>query len=322
MEFIRGLHNVKGRHRGCVATIGNFDGVHRGHQAVIGQVARQSMLLGLPSTLITFEPQPREHFQGKGPTPSRLTRLREKIEALRKLHIDRMLCLKFDRALAELPAETFVQRILIEGLAIRYLVVGDDFRFGARRSGDFSLLQRMGRDFDFGVEPTQTLALDGQRVSSTWVREALVQGDMELARRLLGRPYQICGRVAHGEKIGRTLGVPTANIRLQRRVSPVSGVFVVEVHRIDGAPWPGVASVGTRPVLGGRQMLLEVHLFDFSRDMYGAHVQVDFLHKLRDELNFDSLDELKQAMGRDIRDAREWLSARDARHAEKAIGNS
>jgi len=322
MEFIRGLHNVKDRHRGCVATIGNFDGVHLGHQSVISQLASRSAAYRLPSTLVIFEPQPREHFKGNAPVPARLTRLREKIEALRALRVDRVLCLRFSQSLAALPPDAFVRSILVDGLAVRYLVIGDDFRFGARRAGDFSLLRTLGLQFGFEVEPTETFALDGERVSSTRVRETLECGDLESAARLLGRPYQICGRVAHGEKVGRTLGVPTANIHLLRRVSPLHGIYVVQVHRLAKQPVFGIASIGTRPTIGGRPMLLEVHLFDFDREIYGTHVQVDFLHKVRDEKNFNSLDELRLAMEQDIRGARSWLSQHTARPGGRASGNS
>jgi len=318
MEFIRGLHNLQDRHRGCVATIGNFDGVHRGHQAVIGQLAAKAAAMHLPSTLIIFEPQPRELFHKNSEVPSRLTRLREKLQALRSQAVERVLCLRFDEWLASLPPEEFVQRILVDGLGLRSLVIGDDFRFGARRAGDFALLQQLGLRHGFEVVPTQTFMLDGERVSSTRLRAALADGDLELAERLLGRPYRICGRVAHGEKLGRTLDVPTANIQLHRLVTPLHGIFVVEVFGIHREAIPGVASIGSRPAVGGTRTLLEVHLFDFDREIYGKYLQVDFLHKLRDEQNFSSLDDLKRAMKQDIRQARDWFD----QHRHGGIGHA
>jgi len=312
MELIRGLHNLKNRHRGCVATIGNFDGVHRGHQAIIHQLAEKGRALHLPTTVIIFEPQPLEHFQGNGSVPSRLTRLREKLQAMRRFPVDRVLCLRFDNHLAGLSPQEFIRRILIDGLAVKYLVIGDDFRFGARRAGNFQLLKDSGERNGFTVEPMQTYELEGERVSSTRIREALHRDDLDLAERLLGRPYRICGRVAHGEKLGRTLGVPTANVHLHRLVTPLHGIYVVEVYGIDHAAVPGVASIGTRPAVGGDRTLLEVHLLDFTREIYGHYIQICFLKKLREEQNFSSLEELKDAMQRDIHRARAWFSQRQS----------
>jgi riboflavin kinase / FMN adenylyltransferase len=303
MEFIRGLHNLKPHHRGCVATIGNFDGVHRGHQAVIGQLAREASRLGLPVTVVLFEPQPLEYFRPES-VPARLTRLREKVEALRRHPVDRILCVEFNASFAALSAERFVSRVLVDGLNVRYLVVGDDFRFGAGRRGDFGLLQAAGRQHGFEVVATETVTVDGQRVSSTLVREQLAANNLAVAARLLGRPYGMSGRVAHGNKLGRELGIPTANIHVHRRRTPVAGIFVAEVSGLGPTPLPGVASVGTRPTVGGTRTLLEVHLLDFNRDIYGAHVTVNFLQRLRDEQRFKSLDELKRWIERDIADSR------------------
>lgn len=307
MELIRGLHNLKLGHRGCVATIGNFDGVHRGHQAIIAQLADKAAELKLPTTVVLFEPQPLEHFRGTDPVPPRLTRLREKLVALRHYSVDRVLCLRFDRQLASMPPAEFIRRILTEGLGVRYLLVGDDFRFGARRAGNFAQLQQAGEAHGFQVAAMHTFEIDGERVSSTRIREALQRDDLATAERLLGRPYRICGRVAHGEKLGRTLDVPTANVHLHRLVTPLHGIYVVEVHGLNQAPVTGVASIGSRPTVGGTRTLLEVHLFDFNREVYGHYIQVNFLHKLRDEQNFASLDELKSAMQKDIRQARTWF---------------
>lgn len=308
MELIRGQHNLKTRHRGCVATIGNFDGVHLGHQAIIGQLAERGRALRLPTTVVIFEPQPLEHFQVAGPVPSRLTRLREKLQALRRYAVDRVLCLRFDAQLAAMSAEEFIRRILVEGLGVKYLVVGDDFRFGAKRAGTFATLHAAGEQYGFEVAPMHTFEVDGARVSSTRVREALQRGDLEAAARLLGRPYRICGRVAHGNKLGRTLDVPTANVHLHRLVTPLHGIYVVEVYGLNSSPVAGVASIGNRPAIGGTRTLLEVHLFDFNREIYGHYIQVAFLHKLREERNFDSLEELRQTMQDDIGRARSWFA--------------
>ena len=267
MQLIRGLHNLKPGHRGCVATIGNFDGVHLGHQAVIGQLADKGAELHLPTTVVVFEPQPLEYFQSPDKVPPRLTRLREKIQALRRYSVDRVLCLRFNERLANMPAEQFIQRILVEGLGVHYLVVGDDFRFGAKRAGDFVLLRKAGEAQGFEVAPMHTFTIDGERVSSTRIRQALATGDLATAEKLLGRPYRMCGRVAHGAKLGRTIGIPTANVQLHRVATPVKGIYVVEVFGLHHEPVAGVASVGMRPTVNGTHMLLEAHLFEFSREV-------------------------------------------------------
>ena len=306
MEFIRGWHNLKPRHRGCVATIGNFDGVHLGHQAVIGQLAEKGQELGLPTQTILFEPQPQEFFQPDSAVP-RLTRLREKLQALRRYSVDRVLCLRFDAEFAALEPEQFIQRLLVDSLQVRYLVVGDDFRFGRRRRGDFAMLTEAGRRHGFQVVNMHTLAIDGERVSSTRIRAALGAGNLTLAERLLGRPYRMCGRVAHGDQLGRTLGFPTANIHLHRKVTPIKGIFAVEVFGLETEPIAGAANIGTRPTVGGTRTLLEVHLLDFSADIYGAYVHVNFLRKFRDEKRFESLDELRHWIEKDVADVRAFF---------------
>jgi riboflavin kinase / FMN adenylyltransferase len=310
MELIRGQHNLRPRHRGCVATIGNFDGVHLGHQAVLGQLAEKAADLHLPTTVITFEPQPAEFFR-PDLAPPRLTRFREKFLALRRFSVDRVLCLPFTRALAAMPAENFVRDILAGTLGVRYLVVGDDFRFGRERRGDFAMLQAAGRELGFQVVNMHSFILDGARVSSTRVREALARGDLNEAEKLLGRPYRMSGRVAHGDKRGRSIGFPTANIHLHRRSSPVQGVFAVEVFGLEPEPLAGVANVGNRPTVDGTRTLLEVHLFDFAADVYGCHVHVDFLHRMRPERRFESFDALKAQIGQDARQARLFFQQRD-----------
>ena len=306
MEFIRGWHNLRPQHRGCVATIGNFDGVHLGHQAVIGQLAEKGQELGLPTQVILFEPQPQEFFQPQAAIP-RLTRLRAKLQALRRYSVDRVLCLRFDAGFAALEPEQFIQRLLVDGLQVRYLVVGDDFRFGRQRRGDFAMLAAAGRKHGFQVVNMHTVTIDDERVSSTRIRAALAGGDLVLAEKLLGRPYRLCGRVAHGDKLGRTLGFPTANIHLHRKVTPIKGIFAGEVFGLKPEPIAGAANIGTRPTVGGTRTLLEVHLLDFSDDIYGAYVHVNFLRKFRDEKRFDSLDELRHWIEKDVVDVRAFF---------------
>lgn len=306
MELIRGLHNLRPEHRGCVATIGNFDGVHLGHQAVLGQLAEQAEKMGLPTVVIIFEPQPHEFFARSEVKP-RLTRLREKYQALKRYSVDRVLCIRFDRKFANLSAESFIDQVLIQGLDVRYLVVGDDFCFGRGREGTFDLLRDTGRKKGFPVVTMHTFSIDGQRVSSTLVRDALFNGDLELAEKLLGRPYRMCGRVAHGDKRGRTIGFPTANIHLHRKASPVQGVYAVEMFGIEGEPVAGIANVGNRPTVDGTRSLLEVHLFNFDQEIYGRYVHIDFDHRIRDEMKFDSFDQLKQQIKKDVVKAMDWF---------------
>jgi riboflavin kinase/FMN adenylyltransferase len=306
MELIRGLHNLRPHHHGCVATIGNFDGVHLGHQAVIGQLAEKGEALELPTTVICFEPQPLEVFR-PDEVPPRLTRLREKLQALKRYSVDRVLLIRFNQRFAAMTAEAFIDEVLVRGLGIRYLVVGDDFRFGKGRTGDFAMLQQAGQQHGFQVVSMHTFNVDGERVSSTRVREALVNGDLETAEKLLGRPYRMCGRVAHGDKIGRTIGIPTANIFLHRKRSPLHGIFVVEVFGLDQEPVMGAASIGTRPTVGGTRTLLEIHLLDFDDHIYGKHLQINFLHKIRDEEKYDTMEELKARMNLDIEETRAWF---------------
>lgn len=313
MRLIRGLHNLDPALRGCAATIGNFDGVHLGHQAVLGQLAERAAELCLPTTVILFEPQPQEYFT-PDQAPPRLTRFREKLVALRRFSVDRVLCLRFDRRLAELSADDFVRRVLVDGLGVRYLVVGDDFRFGRGRTGDFDLLVRAGRRADFPVVNMHSFELGGARVSSTRIREALGAGDLQAAAQMLGRPYRMLGRVAHGDKRGRTIGFPTANLFLHRRSTPVQGVFAVELYGLDTEPLYGVANVGTRPTVDGTRSLLEVHLLDFSGDIYGRQVAVDFVRKLRPEKRFGSFAELKAQIERDAEQARTFFLERNLNH--------
>lgn len=302
-KIIRGLHNLSPSATDCVATIGNFDGVHLGHQAVLNQLAMKGDTLGLPAVVITFEPQPNEFFSPDN-APARLSRFREKVEALRCYSIQQLCVLRFNKKLAQMTAQDFIQRLIVDGLNVRYLVVGDDFKFGKDRQGDFAMLQQAGKQHGFQVVNMHTFAIDQMRVSSTRIREALREGDLILAEKLLGRPYRMSGRVAHGDKRGRTMGFPTANIHLHRRKVPLSGVYAVQLFGVDGEPIQGVANVGVRPTIRAKKALLEVHLFNFNRDIYGEHVQVHFLHKLRDEQKFADLNELMKQIEQDCEQAR------------------
>lgn len=309
MLLIQGLHNLRAAHRGCVATIGNFDGVHLGHQAVLNALTERARAAGLPSLVITFEPQPMEFFRPEQ-APARLTRLREKLEAIRGCGVDRVLLIRFNAGFAEVEAHDFVREVLVGDLGIRHLYVGDDFRFGKGRAGDFALLRTMGDEHGFGVESLETVSEDGCRVSSTRIREALQQGELAHAARCLGRRYCICGHVAHGNKRGRSIGFPTMNVPLLRRSTPLRGVFAVQVLGLaeEGLALPGVANIGNRPTLeGDDRFLLEVHLFDFAEEVYGRHVEVDFVERIRDEHKFESFDALRAQIQRDVQRAREIL---------------
>lgn len=299
MELIRGLTQLRPHHRGCIATIGKFDGVHLGHQMIIRQLQTQAQKLQLPSVVAIFEPQPAEFF-GTQQAPARLTRLREKLIALHHYGVDRVLCLRFNRALAVLSAEEFIRQVLVAGLGVRHLVVGDDFHFGQKRQGHFMTLQQAGKKYGFSVARWSTVILGNVRVSSTRVREALARGDLRTARELLGRPYTLCGRVQHGHEYGRHLGFPTANLRLYRHKSPLNGVFAVKVHGISADPLAGVANLGVRPTINDSQLLLEVHLFDFRKSIYGRLIEVEFVRKLREEKRFDSFEALQYQIQQDV----------------------
>ncbi len=306
MELIRGTYNIKSRHQGCVATIGNFDGIHLGHQKVIQQLLEKARQLNWPSLVITFEPLPQEYFRNSA-APARILRFREKLTLLEKLGVDRVLCLLFNAKLANLSAENFVSEILHHQLGIKWLIVGDDFHFGHNRQGDFPLLQKMGASLGFQVSGTDTLLYAGQRVGSSHVRTALAQGDLQLTAQLLGRHYSMCGRVIYGDQRGRQLGFPTANVALRRRVIPIQGVYAVLVHGLDAKPVPGVANVGNRPTVDGNRSLLEVYLLNFNKEIYGQRLEVEFLQKLRDEQKFASLDLLKAQILQDVIHAKKFF---------------
>ena len=310
MRLIRGIHNLRASHRGCVATIGNFDGVHLGHQRILDQVIDEARARGKLATVMLFEPQPQEFFC-PDQAPARLNSLRDKLIALRDYGVDQVLCARFNESFRSLTAEAFVRDLLVEGLGIDYLVVGDDFRFGRGRDGDFDYLKQAGERFGFQVTDTPTREVDGERVSSTRVRAALEQGNFRLAERLLGRPYTISGRVRHGDKLGRTLDVPTVNLALKRPVSPLHGVFAVRVSGAGLEDHPGAANMGTRPSVDGQENRLEVHLLNFQGDLYDAHLSVAFHHFVRPEEKFDGLDELKAAMWRDLEQVQAFLDQDD-----------
>ncbi|MBP3141012.1 bifunctional riboflavin kinase/FAD synthetase [Aliivibrio fischeri] len=307
MELIRGIHNITPDHKGCVMTIGNFDGVHLGHQQVLQQVKSKAKELDLPSVVMTFEPQPMEFF-AKEKAPARLTRLRDKFVQLKKLEIERLLCINFNQKFAEQSADEFVEDLLVRLLDVKFLVVGDDFCFGKHRKGNFAMLQEAGKKHGFEVVNTQSFCLQQQRVSSTAIRSALLHNKLDDVATMLGRHYSITGRVSHGRKLGRTIGFPTANIPLKRCVSPVSGVYVVQAKDSEGKQLGGVANIGHRPTVNGARQQLEVHFFDYKGNLYGQQLDVELLYKLRDEHKFESFDALKQQIELDSQAARVWLS--------------
>jgi riboflavin kinase/FMN adenylyltransferase len=314
MRLIRGLTNLKRLSGqagsplagGCVATIGNFDGVHLGHKTIIDQVKQKASQLGVPAAVMIFEPQPREFFQG-AEAPPRLMPFCQKFEALLAEGVDMVLCIRFDETFRSYSGMGFIEDVLVSGLGVRHLVVGDDFRFGCDRAGDFKLLQSVGQERGFTVENTRTVTVDGERVSSTRVRNALNVNGLEEAERLLGHPYRIHGRIVYGRQLGRQLNAPTANILLNQ-MPALRGVYVVRARLETGEWCDGVANIGLRPTVDGKRPSLEVHLFDFAGTLYGQHLEVVFRHGLRDEVKFDSVDELRQQIARDFDNARAWLA--------------
>lgn len=289
-----------------VLAIGNFDGVHLGHAALVKRLAQVAEALDLAPMVLTFEPHPREFFAPDS-APARLTTLREKLELLGECGARQAMICPFNAAFAALSADEFIEQVLVRGCQVRHLIIGDDFRFGRGRAGDFGLLLEAGQRFGFTVEAMGSVTADGERVSSSAVRRALLAGDMEHAARLLGRPYIIDGQVSHGQKLGRQIGFATANLRIKHNPLPMTGVFAVEVSGLGDKPLAGVANLGVRPTVGGTKPLLEVHLFDFDRDIYGAHISVRFVHKLRDEQRFPNIDALKAQIAADAAAARAFF---------------
>ena len=308
MKLIRGRHNLlPHRLNCCVATLGNFDGLHLGHQTLLKQLKYLGQSLNLPTVIIIFEPQPKEFFL-ESQMEARLMRFREKWFGFVEWEIDYLLCLRFDRALADLVAEDFVKEILVDQLGVKAIVVGDDCRFGAKRAGDYALLKQLDKKYAFKVIEMPSVIYEGQRVSSTLVRKALQGGDMVMAQSLLDRPYHLCGRVIDGKKRGRQLGFPTANIDLHRTTPPLSGIFVVCAY-LNNDPYRGVASIGVRPTFKDKdtRWLLEVYLFDFFKTIYGCYLTVEFLYKLREEVRFDSISALVEQMYQDVNEAEKYF---------------
>ncbi|MEH6592020.1 MAG: bifunctional riboflavin kinase/FAD synthetase [Halioglobus sp.] len=309
MELIRGLHNLRPRHRGCVATIGAFDGVHLGHQAVLGYLLAKAEELSLPSLVIVFEPLPREYFSPLQ-APARLMSFREKFRAMEALGVDRILRIRFTPDLQTMTAQQFIDEIFVTGLDAKHIVLGDDFRFGNDRDGDITLLQEQGARYGFTAESTPTRFSDEERVSSTRIRQVLEQADFTLAEKMLGRPYSITGKVIYGRQLGRTLGTPTANLELNRLRAPLKGVYAVRVNGAGLNSVAGVANVGTRPTIDDSiKANLEVHMLDFDENIYGKTIEVRFLKKLRDEQKFASVEELRQHISQDIEQARSWFNS-------------
>ena len=306
MEFIRGAHNITSRHHGCVASVGNYDGLHPGHRQVIQSLARKGRELDLPVTIVSFEPHPLEFFVPHA-APPRLMTVREKLEGLSKLDVDRFLCLTFDHRLANTEPEAFVEELLIEKLGVRHIFVGDDFRFGRNRRGDFEMLRKLGRVFNMEVVRTDSFMVGDERVSSTRIRECLATGNLIHAKRLLGEYYSLSGRIVRGDGNGKKWGFATANLQFKIQKPALQGIFVVEAD-VNGGMWlPGVASLGTRPTVDGSKYVLEVHLLDFDDDIYGRRMRVRFLQKLRDEVRFNSVETMCEQIQQDILRTREYF---------------
>lgn len=308
MELIRSIHNLRSKHLGCVATIGKFDGVHLGHKQILAQLNAKAAQLELPSLVILFEPHPAEFFVAEK-APARLNSLAAKLEYLAEQGVDRVLCLSFNAKLSAMSAQEFVSELLVEKLAIAHFVVGDDFRFGRARSGNFQMLQEQGQKYGFSVESTVTFTLEQERVSSTRVRQVLAANDFEHAAELLGRPYAIKGRVMHGQKLARTFGVPTANIKIGCFNLTLRGVYAVVATLANGDRVEGVANIGKRPTVDGVKPILEVHLFDYDGDLYAQKLSVEFRQFLRAEQKFADLDQLKQAILNDVEAAKQYFAA-------------
>jgi riboflavin kinase/FMN adenylyltransferase len=315
MQVFRSLPHAESR-RPCALTIGNFDGVHQGHRTLLAHLTQAAQRLHLEAAVMTFEPHPREFFAqlsgDESRAPTRIANLRDKLQSLAEAGIDRVFVEHFNARFAALSPASFIEDILVEGLQVKWLIVGDDFRFGAKRAGDFALLVEAGKQFGFEVSSLASVQHDNQRISSSAIRTALQNSDFEQARDLLGHPYSISGRVLHGQKLGRTLGFPTLNLRIAHKRPALSGIFVVQVHGLGPSPLPAVASLGVRPTVedNGR-VLLEVHLFDYNAQCYGKLIRVEFLHKLRDEEKYDDLTKLTDAIAADAKAARDFFQHRN-----------
>ena len=305
MQLVRGIHNIRLQDHGCVLTIGNFDGVHLGHQRVIKALVSKAKALNCVAAVLVFEPQPQELFS-PDTAPARLCRLRDKYNLLAKLGVQRLICVNFTAKFAAQSAEHFIESLLVNKLGIKQLIVGDDFRFGKNRAGNFAMLCQAGKKFGFDVSDTASYKMADCRISSTAIRQALEQDDLVSVKQMLGREYSIIGRVFHGDKRGRQLGFPTANVLLKRRVSPLSGVFAVLVNTHSGQ-FKGVANIGARPTVNGIRQQLEVHIFDFDENLYGQCIEVIVKKKLRPVIKFDSLAALTAQIHQDSEQAKKAL---------------
>ena len=306
MRIIRGLKNLKKEHTPTVVTIGNFDGVHKGHQALLDLLFEKSEEFGARSTLVTFEPQPREFFAG-ALVPARLSRFREKISLLGQYDLDQLFCMPFNLKTSEIPASWFVEEFLPKRLGAKCVIIGDDFQFGHNREGNYDLLAQAGKSLGYDVQNISTVLRDQSRISSTQVRESLNSGNLDRASDLLGYQYFIMGRVVYGRQLGRQLGFPTANVKLKRYRAALSGVFCVRVDGLEDRSIPGVANIGIRPTVDGKEPLLEVHMIDYESDIYGKRIKVTFEHRIREEMAFESLDALKERIGEDLQIAKKWF---------------
>jgi riboflavin kinase/FMN adenylyltransferase len=314
MQLVRGIHNIglsddsgkKSFEKGCALTIGNFDGVHLGHRRVIAALIEQAKEIGCEAVVMVFEPQPQELFS-PGTAPARLCRLRDKYTLLKNLGVDRLLCVNFNQKFASQSAKEFVEQLLVKRLAVKHLIIGDDFHFGQNRQGNFDMLCQAGKKFGFSVTDTASFKLADCRISSTEIRQALEQNRLADAEKMLGRPYSIIGRVFHGDKRGREIGFPTANVSLKRKVSPITGVYAVQIKATDGHYY-GVANIGSRPTVLGKIAQLEVHIFDFNKNLYGQNIEVIILKKLRSEIKFESINALTAQIDTDTKQARIFLN--------------
>jgi len=311
MQIIRGLHNCQKQHQNGVLTIGNFDGLHLGHQKILEQLYSEAKQQGTHRCLMTFEPLPREYFAGGKPTATRLMNRCEKMRILNSfnadLRPDYLLFLNFNQSLSNMSAIEFIEQILVKQLKIKSVIVGDDFQFGCDRQGDFNLLKKYGEKYRFSVLNIESHCIENQRVSSSLIRKALINDQLASADKMLGRAYTICGHIAHGEKRGRTIGFPTANIHLRRAETPLHGVYSVTMHSPKYGDVAGIANLGRRPTVDGTRVQLEVHLFDFNKSLYGEHICVSFQHKIRNEIKFKSFDDLKQQIQIDCNQAKKQL---------------
>lgn len=316
IEIIRGHQHLRDNGPGSVVSIGNFDGFHLGHQALIERLRQLSSEFSLPSCIVTFEPHPLEYFAGSE-APPRLMSFRQKAEILAASGIDRLVCLRFNENLASTSAQLFVEDILVGSLGSRHILVGDDFRFGKNRVGDFDYLTRQGKTLGFSVENTRTLSVDEERVSSSRIRVCLAKGDLEKAAKLLGRPWAVSGRIVHGDKRGREWGFPTINLLPSWHRPPVTGIFAVTVDGLADASLAGAGYIGRRPVLNDDRLVVEVHLLDFAGDVYGRRVCVNFHTKIRDDHHFDDVEKLKEQMTHDLEETRASLQGLIA---QKSVG--